>query len=454
MGIAFDELEREPLGDHPDGARRWMIVSVVVLLVAAAVGIGFTVGRSTGDGVTSAPLGTVPTVDAAPEPTLPTTAPVSSVADVPVPVTTERLAPAATEVTTDSSIGADSDAGAMSSSGGPGYAAFGIGPSELLAERATPSGYTLRAHLGETWDDDMAWGPGDWQPAPWCYETGQLRIALAGNGAIDVGGVPWYRAPYQGRAVSWLSLGGIDGQPQWVVVAQTPPDTTSVSVTFADGATDTAAPQNGIALLAVPGVPATEVDDGGHSYWVQDPPVFEVVFEGGSAPATVRSDGTGSWDDPDFVAGCQPPPPALPEPGEQPDDAAAAQDEITHAMTVLYDSTELGEKDLYVDDPTGVGEAREEVATGPFAEQADSAQAVIEELVFTSPTEAWFRYRIETATGSFSARFGTAVDVDGVWKVTRDTVCQDLSFAGGTCVPGWTTIQPPGTASEVFEYTD
>ena len=37
-----------------------------------------------------------------------------------------------------------------------------------------------------------------------------------------------------------------------------------------------------------------------------------------------------------------------------------------------------------------------------------------------------------------------AVLVDDVWKITRSTVCQDLSLAGGDCGGNWQSIYPPG----------
>ncbi|MDP2702310.1 MAG: twin-arginine translocase subunit TatC [Candidatus Rokubacteria bacterium] len=55
------------------------------------------------------------------------------------------------------------------------------------------------------------------------------------------------------------------------------------------------------------------------------------------------------------------------------------------------------------------------------------------ELVFTSPTEASFRYHIDSETGMFRDRFGTASHIDGHWRIARETYCQDLTLAGGSC---------------------
>jgi hypothetical protein len=72
---------------------------------------------------------------------------------------------------------------------------------------------------------------------------------------------------------------------------------------------------------------------------------------------------------------------------------------------------------------------------------------VIEELVFTSPTEAWFRYRVDTGGVGLNDRYGIARLSAGAWRVTRDTVCQDLSMAGGDCGGGWQPVQPPSMQS-------
>jgi hypothetical protein len=323
---------------------------------------------------------------------------------------------------------------------------------DMLFERTTGTGFGLRVALGERYPQQTQadWGAGEWRPAPWCFPSAQLRVSLAGNGVVDIGGVPWYEQPYDGWAVSWLVLGGSDNSPQWVVVVQSPPDTTNVRATFADGSTDEVAPQNGIAALTAPGEPPTRITDGEYSYWRDATPSFEVTFEGGPEPVTVPSDGGTPWADPEFRDSCTPPPPELPEPGEQPADPAAAEAAIRESMALLYGAIgdEADRSDL-IDDPTGVAEARAQVLEGSFAEAASSAEVAIEELVFTDPGTAWFRYAIDTSQTYLDNRYGIAVDVDGVWKITRATICQDLSLAGGDCGGGWESIYPPGAPREM-----
>lgn len=454
-------MEFEPV-DRPrpsSGVGRMAAIIGAGILMTAAAGVGYGIGRSAGDdsGGADRPAITAEESAGAEE----TSGRDAGSADPARTVAPEEIAEPATtsapageagadEVTTDFVVDDGDDVAATGASGGQGYSAFGGQPMDLLFERTTETGFTLRAHLGELWDEmpmilDATGEPTGWTPAPWCYESGQIRVAIAGSGVIDVGGVGWYREPFQGRAVSWLSLGGADGASQWIVVTQTSAEVTGVSVTFADGSTDAATPQNGVALLTAPGTPARAVDDGsGFTYWTQDPPEFTVTFVGGPEPVVVDSGGVTTWEDPEFRASCEPPPPALPEPGEQPADPAAAEAEIVEAMRLLYDSTDdIDADDGLLDDVTGVADARAQVAEGSFGTEAASARAVVEELVFTEPGEAWFRYRVDTDGIGLSHRYGVAVLIDGGWRITRSTVCQDLSMAGGDCGAGWSVVQPP-----------
>lgn len=438
MSIHFDELHSDQRPDVAASRRRWFAFVGAAMLIAVAAGAGYGIGRSVDDESTSlepadvaAPASTVATREAES----------SGGADNPSPTVAAPLAES-------------DESGGIASSGGIGWSMFGYEPMALLFDRTTDGGLTLRAHLGQTWEQEFGQG-GDWRPAPWCYESGQMRIALGGNGVIDVGSVPWYSEPYQGRAVSWVTLGSPDGQPTWVFVVQAPPDTENVVVTLDSGETDATAPQSGIAVLAVRGVAPSEMVEGTERYWVDNAPVFSVELQGGAAAGVVDSDGVGNWDDPEFRESCTPPPPPLPAPGDQPADPAAAEAEIRDVMTRLYGIAGTdGDGSGLIDDPTGVAEARQQVEEGGFADDAAGASATIDELVFTAPDEAWFRYSIDTPGNDFDNRYGIAVLVDGAWKITRSTICQDLSLAGGDCGPGWEPIFPPGAYPDEQFLTD
>ena len=150
----------------------------------------------------------------------------------------------------------------------------------------------------------------------------------------------------------------------------------------------------------------------------------------------------------EFRQECQPgPPPTLPLPpaGEQPLDPVAAEAQILDAYARALDRTVVlpDEDPPSVDDITGIPEAAAEVDAGEMAEVAATAEHDVEELVFTAPDEAWFRYTITTTAGTFTGQYGIARFNGAVWQITRDTICQDLQRAGGTCVPASGQNVPP-----------
>lgn len=442
MTIEFDDITST---EKPVGQPRRRIAAGLsaTMLVAAAGGVGFGIGRSA-DGSDRA-LSPGVESEAEPEPTedLETNLPVAE-ADAPASTTLDAdEAPLDVAVTSDAEA---DDQYVAESSGGPGFSVFGDQATELLYDRTTSDGLIVRVHLGQTWENDGYYGDesgNDWRPPAWCFESGQVRIALGGLNLIDVGAAPWYSEPYQGRSVSWLTLGRPDGDPHRVLFGQVPDGTTLVTANFGDGSVDSAVPENGVVALIVPGAPETiEHNEDGYT-WFEESPDFEVTLESADGSNTVASDAVGTWNDPDFVASCSPPPPELPEAGEQPDDPAADEAVITELMSKIYGNSDESFETLdWIDDPTGVAEAREEVTAGSFEESAASAQAIVEALVFTAPDEAWFRYRIETSVTTIRERFGIARLIDDVWKITRDTICQDLSLASGGCVPAYEVIFP------------
>lgn len=454
--MSFD-IEPSTTQEAPPSRRRtrWLAGLAAAMLVAAAGGVGFGIGRSVERDRISTASEDVPTTEAPADPpaTIASEPDESSPADSADPGTSEPVPPPTNE-DIDQSAAEDEPAviEVASPAGGPGWT-YGDGRTEeLVFERTTDAGVEARAHLGQLWDEPTYVDETGWQQPGWCTPNGNARIALAGGAAtgksvIDVGSVQYWTEPFGGRAISWVTLGLADGNPHRVVFVQTPPGTTSVTASFADGSTDSTAPQNDVAVLVVPGAPdAIEHTEGGYT-WYEERYDFSVTFDGGADPVTIADAEVGIWDNPDFQASCSPPPPALPEPGEQPADPAFAEESIIDTMSRIYSGGDGEFNEDRIDDPTGVAEAREQVREGGFESEAASAVAVVEELVFTSPSEAWFRYRIETDGIDLFERYGTAVAIDGVWKITRNTICQDLSMAGGDCGGDVRVIRPPG-----FEY--
>ena len=95
-----------------------------------------------------------------------------------------------------------------------------------------------------------------------------------------------------------------------------------------------------------------------------------------------------------------------------------------------------------LDDYTGVAAAIEVARNGDFADAVATAEYTLEDFVFTSPTEAWFRYAIATDTSYFGQRYGTAHLIDGSWRISRAVICQDLALASAPCEPDPGPIYP------------
>ncbi len=145
----------------------------------------------------------------------------------------------------------------------------------------------------------------------------------------------------------------------------------------------------------------------------------------------------------------------LPPAGEQPLDPAAAEAEILDAYARAVDRSILlpDEDPPSVDDITGIADAAAAVDAGQFADVAAVAEHTVDELVFTAPDEAWFLYTLTAGTYQFPGQYGIARFNGEIWQITRDTICQDLARAGGTCMPLSSPNEPPIPAgwSEVID---
>jgi hypothetical protein len=412
------------------GRRRRRAVAGVgaAMLIAAAAGVGFGLGRSVDDGSGDAADVVAPASESVgPDTTSP--APTASAPSAGTVVPEDDVA---------QSVDGDGPADTVVSppaSGGPGWSSWGGPAYESLYERTTDDGLVLRASRGEIWQTEGVWAVPAWEPEPWCSPDAELRVTLSGPGVVDVGGASWFADPVDGQAISWFTMGRADGRPSRIVVVQATDVVTEIAVRFDDGLSDLAAVMDGLAILAVPGEFA---DDWYHEHEAAPRPdgAFDVEFIGADRVHVVGSDEVMHWDVSGYEEACTPPPPALPEPGEQPVDPVASQTEIRDAMEALYDtSREIGNELALLDDPTGVEQAVAEMRTGASAELAEGVTAAIADLVFATPSEAWFRYDLVDADGGtlLAARYGIAVEIDGSWRITRATLCQDLSLAGGDC---------------------
>jgi hypothetical protein len=318
-------------------------------------------------------------------------------------------------------------------------------PLEEVLSRTTDTGIVIHAYAwpdgGRHWP--VAGTPG-WVPAPWCNPSGSLRISMRLDHAVSIGHGSTYTEPFGGISVQPQVAGYAEGTPFTVLVVQAAPDVDSVAATFADGTVDSVAMTNGLALLAAPTAPAHE-----EMVWTDVPPAgpaYTLTLHRGADVVEVASADVPFPTEDDYRSGCEPPT-ELPEPGAQPADPAAAEQAVRETFAAVFDITGRAEGDRtwlqHLDSDEGVEDAIEVVLGGSFGSAAQSADYTMGDLVFTSPTEAWFTYDLFANSNDFSGRFGYAVDIDGTWKLSRGVICQDLALAGGYCEPPIGQLYPP-----------
>ena len=445
-------LEIETTGNSRAGAARTGLIIAVALATGA---IGFAVGRAADRDDSSRAVGAAPDpLNGADSNGADRTTATDAGQNDPAPTVATAPADTASGAATADSPSAEAapSAGDMAmgagTAGGGQYSAnaYAEEPRELVAQRTTSTGVTMRAHLTR-YDASMSpyggfdtSGSGDgWTPAGWCSPGGDLRISIAAPDSANVTWAPWYTEPKDGVAVSSFSTGYVEGVPMFGVVVQVGADATSVTFTTASGANDTTTPSNGLALLIVAG----PIEDG-FTIDVDRP-------DDGSTSVDV-AELTESWGSVEYREACEPPPPALPPAGEQPADVAAAEAAVHESWRMIHDSVnnEAAVRQSFIDDATGLAEAWEALQNGQYGDAARTSTTTIRELVFTTPTEAWFRYDIETSLADFPNRYGIARLSDGgTWQITRQTICQDISLAPGFgCTPSVDTLYPPSAVND------
>lgn len=442
-------IEIEP-GDRPNNGSRRSAFAIGTAVALALGVVGFAGGRlsapdhsRTASGADTAQ----PATSSVPaEATAATDAPAILVPDTASPITE---APAETTIvgseSSDSAMASTASGGGASGIGGQYSAGAYEEPAmDLISERTTADGIVIRAHRSRADEGMYPYEPwpeaefGDWKPASWCFPTGNLRLSIVSVDAVNLGWAPWYSEPKDGVSVSTFAAGYVESNPVFAMAVQVAPGATGVTVTTADGRTDTAAPSGDVALLAVAGPIAED---------------FTVTVQRPDGDTSVTAEQlTETWSSVSYREACEPPPPALPPAGEQPADPDAARTAIDQSWQVArsFGDTTQTDRLAFVDDPTGVAEAWQAIQDGDYADAANSSTSTIRELVFTSPTEAWVRYDIASSVTNFPNRYGIVrLGDDGVWRVTRATICQDIMLVpDGACEPGVELVLPPSAESD------
>jgi hypothetical protein len=346
---------------------------------------------------------------------------------------------------------------------------------DKLFRRTTSDGIAIRGYISRFPSSNNCQGDG-WCPPADCYPDASVTGELSTEAAVGIAGGARYGGDAPDLRVSGAGVFGASGEgsPARWTVAQAGADVATVRVSFEGGGTDEMEPVDGVVILAAladvekAGGTVEALDgDGGvldeadltsvpsAQIFASDTPVAVsaegmVVTEGQPVTSTTVPAGAVAGvaatpprfvtvgPDPGVNEHCTPPPPSLPEPGEQPGDPAAARAAIEDAFATAY-SGGLGSDEAKrdaVEGSEGLTGVMEEIRNGTFAQQVKDATAKVTEIVFTSPTEAAVRYDINVANYSnFTDRIGKALFIDGRWKVARVTVCADISLASGNCPP-------------------
>lgn len=297
--------------------------------------------------------------------------------------------------------------------------------------RTTAGGTTIRVYRADV-DAPSTAGPPWWTPPGWCFPSGvvQADVSDAAISGVVAGGVyAQLRDAVVGGAAS--VVGTAEQHPTWVVVVQAPANAASVRATFPSGATDAMTPVDGVAVLVGP---AAAGDVAGSAS------VKVEALDAGGAVLGAHTLGNELGAEYSLTAGSQADcyaPQQLPPPGvEQPADATAAQHAVTDVMVRAWGhrGTDQERFALY-DDSHGFDQVMQELRTGSFKDQVNAAVVPkVDGVVFLSATRAAIEFTIVVPNySSFSQRFGEAVLVDGVWKLTRRTFCDAVALASVQC---------------------
>jgi hypothetical protein len=318
--------------------------------------------------------------------------------------------------------------------GGSGSASsdtvLSAGPAQPLAKVYVrdAGGVRLRVYRADV-EQPGGSGPPWWEPPAWCFPNGVVQADVSNDDTVGIVNANVYAALPDGDVGGSLwAIGMAEGAPLWVAVVQVPAGVTRVQVTFPGGGTDEMAPIDGIATLV-------------HSATLNDnTPYYSQAATVEAFDASGRSVGRGnagvygaetSLDKNDCVA-----PTTLPAPGaEQPADVAAAKSAVTNAFDVAHSNAQPDDaRTAVIDDATGLPEIWAQNRQGPYKDQIAASVITLDDVVFASATKAYFRYHWETpGYSSYGPRFGEAVLVDGTWKVTRASMCQDITLTGVSC---------------------
>jgi hypothetical protein len=130
------------------------------------------------------------------------------------------------------------------------------------------------------------------------------------------------------------------------------------------------------------------------------------------------------------------PPVVWPTAGEQPHDPAAAHDGVVGAFQQAWDGSSTPEQRRAAMQDGDQLAPDLDLAAANNRQFIPNMSAVIGEITFVAPDHAAVLFHLDFGTFAQADYLGYAVLEDGVWKVSRDTVCVELTYVGVSCPPG------------------
>jgi hypothetical protein len=299
---------------------------------------------------------------------------------------------------------------------------------QRLFRRTTDGGLSVRVFFNEVLQGEQDCGAEtDWCPPRACNPASYIETTVVGEWSVAQGGAPRWElsgddpARVLGTISNWYT-----DEPVFGVIVRTAPAISSVRLTHA-GQSDEMEPIDGIAVLAVP---SSTVESTTASRPYPGDAAVEAMRDGVGVPVDISGAFT---TDP----ACMPPPPAppsLPDPGEQPEDRAAAEAAVVTVFGQAFGGDDAEANADAFDDPSGLAEMRDQLRERYPEMLGGRVTYEIDDVVFTSPTEAsyYFRPVIEDYS-ELPRQIGSARLVDGEWKITRATACAMFQLGGAAC---------------------
>lgn len=323
-----------------------------------------------------------------------------------------------------------------------------------VIERVTAEGLTVRLLVTD--------GAAQFQPvqvpegAPaWCVPTGMASGTIISAAAVAQSQLTLSEVAAPAGGGQLFFGGTLEDDPMWGAIVQVPPGVVLVRATRPGVEADEMEPVDGLAIVALPALKGDgALQPGGpmpgFNPWGDvdlDGTAIELVSATGERRRLdPRTDLQGPpmwtdqrcWQIPDQLAPGTGPPSELelPAPGEQPADPAAARAEVERALQDLFRAPIEEGLEFFdlIDDASGIDlSVAEQIEEGSsVAEVLSESEVTVVDLVFVSPVEAFFYYDIVGPATNLD-RFGRARFVDGRWKITRGTFCQEVMAWGVFC---------------------